>query len=73
MVLRSAKFESKQDRSGVVAYDSVTMYVYPIVFKDEEELQRFSEWVQTEYVVPLNGYSADHYSLYETWVDEGRP
>lgn len=79
MVLRLARFDELDNsllgigralNHKVVFYDSVTMYVYPVVFEDEEEAEKFAAWVFDKYGVPFNGLDGNHYAVYERYYKE---
>lgn len=83
MSLRLARFDELDNsllgigralNRKVVFYDSTTMYVYPIVFEDEEEAEKFAQWVIDQCGgVPFNGLSDGHYELHEQYCKETRP
>lgn len=73
MSLADAKFRSP-DGDGRVLYDTVTMYVYPVVFEDKREVREFLAWYDANHKEPYNGMTAPrHYRVYEQWVQAGRP
>jgi hypothetical protein len=69
--LARAEFLS-EDGDYVVLYDTVTMYVYPVAF-DDDEVDPFLEWWKSNHSVTFNGYEGDHYTEYETWIKAGKP
>jgi hypothetical protein len=72
MALRVAKFKS-EDGKGFVAYDSTTMYVYPVLFRTRSDLDHFNAWLQNATGYPINGYDGnDLYSVYVRWIEEGK-
>ena len=70
MALAQGDFISDRDRDGIVLYDTVTMYVYPIVFSDETAVELFLTWFDTRYGVAFNGYTGSHFRAYERWWKE---
>lgn len=69
MSLATAEFKS-HDGDGVVFYDTVTMYVYPVRFSDEDAAWHFAMWLEKETGEPVNGQNDSLYIWFERYYDE---
>jgi len=69
MALRVARIRGIDfDKNGRwILYDSVTMYVYPMTFQSEDEIDMFCEWFYRTHGVPVNGFDGNHFAEYEKW------